>query len=204
MNAKNRWLLGLQWGACLWLPYVLWDAGIDFRSQIESLQDLIDTWPRFWWGLGYALFLPGWIATVVLLVAGSRWARPAVATMILLRVAEAGIHTYERQLGHADATLFVSVLAPVLPLVVLRLEEPRVVLALAALGRWREALARSGGVVALLIALAVLSTHEAAFQALVFRVELPAAFGVTGILTALAAVVTFVTWATHKRWAAMA
>jgi len=193
MNVKNRWLYGLQWGACLWLPYVLRDAAQDF--YYAGLSHLPEGWPRLWWTPFYVLIFPGWLAAVALLVAGSRRARLAVTMMVLARIAVAAVETHAMQMPDGGAQYIVPLFLPLLPLVVLRVEEPRVVLALAALGRWREALARSGGVVALLVALAVLSTHLSAREA-VWGSPVSDAFRLPAMLAGLAFVVT---WATRQR-----
>lgn len=198
IDAKNRWGLGLQWGACSWLLYVVWRAFVDFRLSLWS--DVANHWPSSWWIAGFWLLFPGWLAVIAALAAGSRWARAGVALMILGRVGVAYAQTHALQTTDTGAQLFVPLFVPLLPLVVLRVEEPRVVLALLALGRWREALARSGGVVALLVALAVLSTREASDQAMWFT-SLPSAFSPTALIAALAGVAT---WATRKRTQAMA
>jgi hypothetical protein len=192
MNAKNRWVLGLQWGACSWLLYVVWRAFVDFRCSLWS--DVADRWPSSWWIAGFWVLFPGWLAVVALLAAGSRWARAGVALMMLGRVGVAYAQTHALHTTDTDTQLFVPLFAPLLPLVVLRVEEPRVVLALLALGRWREALARSGGVVALLVALSVLSTHDASDEAMF--TSLPLAFSRTALIAVLAGVVA---WAQSRR-----
>jgi len=83
-----------------------------------------------------------------LIAAGSRWSRPAVAVAIVAQ-SILGISTGTGYSGEPNTVWFVlkfflPMCVPLLPLVFLRVERPRVVLALALLGRHREAWARFG------------------------------------------------------------
>jgi hypothetical protein len=99
-----------------------------------------------------------WVAAIALIVAGSGWSRVAVGAGILIQVLAECSGPIRADLTPLIALqIFLIVALPLIPLVVLRVREPRLVVALLALGRWREALARSGGWRTALIAAAVVS-----------------------------------------------
>src|SRR5262249_11247990 len=108
----------------------------------------------------------GWFVAMALVAAGSGWSRAAVGAAILAKVVLEGdgfgwTPTFARISPWIIQALLLVAL-PLIPLVVSRVEEPRVVLALLALGRWREAYARSGGWRTALIAVAVVSIERGA------------------------------------------
>jgi hypothetical protein len=141
MNPRNQAMLGLQWGACAWLVYVV------FQSVRAGL------WPMA------AL----WIASCALIAARSRWARAVVALGILAQVL-IGLTEGARLAGLPGVSgslafwlsFSLPMCAPLVPLVLWRVEEPRIVVGLLALGRWREARARSGRLIVLSAAAVVL------------------------------------------------
>ncbi len=157
--------MGLQWGACAWLGYVAWHACLDvWRTPLGETLTLL---PEHWFIAMHWILAPAWIAAIGLILADSPWSRAFVAAAILMRVVVGAAHAASYG-GVPDpaftAGFFVPMCLPLLPLVLMRVEEPRVALALAALGRWREAAARSGGVRALLVAVAVLSVNHIAWN----------------------------------------
>jgi len=158
MKTRNPWLLGLQWGAWAWLGYinVLTLGGLLVVGYMSYTGHEPPPWANHWSSVSEGLPQDAaWIVSFALIAAGSRWARLAVAVAIAGQCAVS--------LGWWGRG-WVPMCAPLLPLVVLRLEEPRVVLALLALGRWREALARSGGVRAALVAAGVVSLNHALLE----------------------------------------
>jgi hypothetical protein len=210
MSKRNPWWLGLQWGALLWLPYVTFVACRD--CSYTGLSDIVELWALGdWWPASYWLFAPGWLAVIVLLATGSRWTRPVVAVLMC-----AHFTVDFARASHATASCIqtlgipcevsspwreaVPLFLPLLPLAVLRVERPRVVLALAALGRVREARARFGGVGTLLVAAVLLSTHSGAElymreAANLFEASIP-----TLALATLATIVTL--WTSRRRFPA--
>ncbi len=152
MDAQERFRLALQWGALAWLGYV----------AVQTAR------------LGSCPMVFAWMLACALLAAGSPWARGAVAVAILAQLAH-GAFEAVKYLTPGDisqlptsyivrAALLHSGIAlclGMLPLVAWRAERPRVVLALLAVGRVRDAWARSGGGLALLAAVPVIGLNHA-------------------------------------------
>ena len=120
-----------------------------------------------------------WTVAFGLLLAGSRWARAAVALAVVAQLAfgyQEAAWLYPAsswpQLGNlttAMLALHTSGLASCLamaPLVLWRLDEPRAALALLALGRRREAWLRSGGALSLLAAVPVVALNHVTLELL--------------------------------------
>ena len=168
MRVKNRWWLGLQWGASAWLGYVVWHACLDaYHTPIDETLSLL---PEHWFVAMSWVLAPAWIVAAGLVLAGSGWSRAFVAATILMRVI-AGTARATSYGGVPDpaftARFFLPMCLPLLPLVVMRADNPRVVLALAALGRWREAAARSGGAHAIFAAATLLSVNHIVWNQLI-------------------------------------
>lgn len=163
MDTKQKFRLGLQWGALAWLGYItvqaLRAAPFDPRLLfiLESEQKALP-----------------WLIACVCIAVGSRWARASVLLGILVQLiygVSTAVFLYPRytwpQLGMSCVVLSslqctgIAMCLGMLPLVLWRVEHPRVVLALLALGRWRDAWARSGGAVAVLAALPVIALNHA-------------------------------------------
>jgi hypothetical protein len=167
MTARNQWSQGLQWGACAWLGYVAWHAVLDFYDT--PLGWMRDAFPGSWYFALRWFLAPAWLLAIALIAAGSPRSRAVVGVGILAQVvmgcAESG-RPFGEFIPHWAMQNFLPMCLPLLPLVVLRVEEPRVVLALLALGRWREALARSGGFRTALVAAALVSLNHGAWDVL--------------------------------------
>jgi hypothetical protein len=164
MNTKLKFRLGLQWGALAWLGYVVIQSVRDALPMAAPWIVVRDSLPKA------AL----WILACALLAVGSRWARAAVAFGILGQLAfglheaawlyppetwtQLGVATVVRSALHCSG---VALCLGMVPLVAWPLEGPRVVLALLALGRFREAWARSGGAVALMAAVPIVALNHA-------------------------------------------
>lgn len=138
-----------------------------YRPFGETLSLILEQ-PGLWWTAGECVMPLLWLTALVLVVRGSPRARGVVALAILARAALAWAPEYAPFVSVAREWLhsWLPVCLPLLPLVVIRVEEPRVVVALAVLGRWRQALAQSGGWRAGLVALALISLHRGAVAAL--------------------------------------
>src|SRR4051812_7326833 len=130
MKTRNPWVLGLQWGAWAWLGYIALEMCLYF-AQSYSLawrREFLPIWMNDWIAYDHGQVLAAtWMVAFALVTSGSRWARAAVAIAIVGQAAQrCGLRSW------------LPMCAPLLPLAVLRAEEPRVVLALLALGRRRE------------------------------------------------------------------
>ena len=107
----------------MWLAYL---AGCSVVTACESAE--------------YGLYLPhvlpaaAWLAALALL--WTRWARAGAAVAIAVQVA-AGVAEDSRLYEYTLAWL--PIVLPVLPLVVMEPERPRLTVALALVGRWRDA-----------------------------------------------------------------
>lgn len=152
MDTKERFRLGLQWGALAWLGYITVQSVLTWSTPVMF----------------------AWMLACVLLATGSRWARAAVVLGVLVQLThgafEAAMYLTPGDLRDVPMKNIVrAVLAHsgialclgMLPLVAWRLERPRVVVALLAVGRFREAWARSGGALALLAAMPVIALNHA-------------------------------------------
>lgn len=152
MDTKQKFKLGLQWGALAWLGYIAVQAVL----------------------LGSCPVMFTWMLACVLLVGGSRWARAAVVLAILAQLTH-GVFEAVKYLTPGDLTDVpmkvivravlrhsgIALCLGMLPLVAWRVERPRVVVALLALGRNRDAWARSGGAVAMFAAMPVIVLNHA-------------------------------------------
>jgi hypothetical protein len=111
-----------------------------------------------------------WLLVLGAIAAGSRWARAAMGAAI---VAQGVVGVTEALRYGAPVELsfvlwfFVPMSLPLLPLVVLRVEQPREALALVALGRVREGWARAGGMSTILVAAALISLNHGTYALLV-------------------------------------
>jgi hypothetical protein len=150
MSATRQWSHGLQWGASTWLAYVAVRA-VSRAVHVPSA--------------AYVVVAVGWITALAFIAAGSRWSRGVVVAAIFAQAAT----------GYASATdygsppsapfallFFLPMCLPLLPLVVLPVEQPRIALALIGLGRWREARSMLGGVGPLLVAAALVTLNRGA------------------------------------------
>jgi hypothetical protein len=163
MTIREQWSQGLQWGGCAWIGYrvalSVYEVAVRWRWApfARALQPI---------GPVAAL----WLVALLFIAAGSRWARLAVAAAILGQVAFGLREGAER--WSADFPLawvlipIVPVCVPALPLAFVRVESPRVVVALVVLGRWREAAARVGSVVPVLVAAGVFAGNRAVLDVL--------------------------------------
>jgi hypothetical protein len=160
MTARERWSQGLQWGGCAWLGYIAWQGSVDLY-QVHG--NPLPCLPGCWYSLLRWLAVLAMLGALALIALGSGWSRAMVGAVIFARLVNnsTNARSYDEITPLVVLGEFLA-LSPLLPLVLLRVGEPRLVLALLALGRWREALARSGGLRTALIAAAVVSLHRGA------------------------------------------
>jgi hypothetical protein len=149
-NTKRQWKQGLQWGGVAWLAYILWQV-IPTAVQVPSSAHV---------GMAAA-----WTVAAVLLLAGARVARPVLG-MVLLAQAVTGTMqaaSFEGPMHVAWAlTFWLPMALPLLPLLFMAPERPRLTAALMLMGRYSEAWASLAGFRWPFVALLVVATnHEA-------------------------------------------
>jgi len=164
MTARQQWSHGIQWGGLAWLGYVSFRAAID--AYHRPLGDSLRALPASWFCAASWPLAAAWLSALVLIVRGSPWSRVvmggAILAQILVGAAEAASYGGAPNPTSFTLRFFLPMCLPLLPLVVLRVGRPRVVIALAALGRWREAWARFGGLGPLAVAVALVSVNRGA------------------------------------------
>lgn len=169
MDTKQKFRLGLQWGALAWLGYVVvqygvWVIPIAAAGHFPS---------------GHALKMAPLILAAVLFAARSRWARAAIALGVAVQFAlgvETAAFLYKPyvwpEIGTYAAVsgvlgcLGLAMCLPLVPLLAWPLDAPRATLAMLARGRFRDAWVGSGGVVALLTAVPVVTLNRTLLDAL--------------------------------------
>jgi hypothetical protein len=124
MDTKLQFKQGLQWGGIAWLAHLV----------ISSLEHVRAVNPFF---LPY--LIPGIAWALALALAWTRWSRIAIALAVVAQAWAAVART--AGLGEFGVTLsaFVPSCLPVLPLLFMAPERPRLTVALALVGRWRDA-----------------------------------------------------------------
>lgn len=126
---KDQWKQGLQWGGVVWLGYL---AGCSLVMACRSAE--------------FCLYLPYWLPAVAWLAAlvllWTRWARAGVAVAIAVQVAAGVVEAFRFDEG---TLTWPSLMLPVLPLVFMEPERPRLTVALALVGRWRDASRKLAG-----------------------------------------------------------
>jgi hypothetical protein len=174
MRARAQWSLGLQWGGCAWLVYVVFHTVLDLVYPTWRSDPDAWSWLHFHletgWPAGSWLVAALWLLAVGMVAAGAGRARSAVVVAIVAQTAlglhEAVSHPADMQVLPFPESkvalvlgLFVPVCLPALPLAFLRVTRPRLAIAQLALGRWREAREQAGGVGVLMVTIAVLCLH---------------------------------------------
>src|SRR5262249_9596438 len=143
-----------------WLLHVAWQAWANLYKVPPG--NPLPCLPGCWYALLREPLAAAWLLVLALIAAGSPWSRVAVGAALLLRVVDECVDG--RLLVEFSPPLSVEIALgvslPLLPLLVLRVNEPRIVVALLARGRWRDALVRSGGLRTALVAAALVSTDR--------------------------------------------
>lgn len=153
-DMKDQWKQGLQWGALAWLGWVA------VRSAVAASHG------------ASTVVAVAWLAALAL--TWTRWSRVGVGAALLVQAA-AGISraaSYEGEM-HVPwmLTFFVPMSLPLLPLLFIAPERPRLTLALAFVGRWRDAARSLAGFRWIAVAGGVLLLNRAAWRALGWRVD---------------------------------
>jgi hypothetical protein len=167
---KDQWLKGLQWGAVAWLG---WEAFVTVNTAVRYIAQYH---ARATYQIACGIYaVSAIVALAALVLAWTRWSRIGIAALILAQVAMALIffNGYPRPpvviegvvcdtempwmaIFHANRDVF-----PLLPLLFLPPERPRLTMALALVGRWRDALPHLAGWRWIAVAAAVLCLSAA-------------------------------------------
>lgn len=152
---KEQWIKGAQWGAVAWLAYV---TGSSLVMAFGLSHD----------GAYLPALLPAaaWLATLALI--GTRWSRAGVGIAILVQAVAGTVqaHSYpgDLRLGWA-LTFWLPMSLPLIPLLFASPASPRLTLALAVVGRWREALRQLTGFRWIAVATGIVLLNHAAWAA---------------------------------------
>jgi len=151
MDTKLQFNQGLQWGGLAWLAYLV----------VTSLGHMRADHPLF---LPYLIPLIEW--TLAFTLAWTPWSRVAVA---LAMVAQVGADiAITARMGEFRVTLaaFLPLCLPVLPLLFMVPERPRITVAFALLGRWRDAARTLAGWRWVIVAIGVLLLERSGWASL--------------------------------------
>jgi hypothetical protein len=151
MDTKRQFKQGLQWGGIVWLAHLV----------ISSLKHLRAVNPFF---LPY--LIPGAAWALALVLAWTRWSRIAVAVAMVAQAWGAVAMTANMDEFGVTLSAFVPSCLPVLPLLFMSPERPRLTIALALVGRWRDAARTLAGWRWPVIAIGVLLLERSAWTAL--------------------------------------
>lgn len=132
MDTRKQCIQGLEWGACAWLGWVAWT---DVRTAWHSAFDA-----------QCSLLAAVWLAALAL--TWTRWSRVGVAVALVVQ-AVVGTMIAMSDEGEVHLwwvlTFWLPMSLPLLPLLFMEPERPRLTLALLAVGRWRDAIAQLRG-----------------------------------------------------------
>ena len=151
---KDQWKQGLQWGALAWLAWVA------IRSTVAASHG------------GSLIVAVAWLTALAL--TWTRWSRVGVGAAILVQSA-AGISHAASYTGEMHVpwvlTFFLPMSLPLLPLLFMAPERPRFTLALAFVGRWRDAGRSLAGLRWIAVSIGLLLVNRAAWRALEWPVD---------------------------------
>lgn len=153
-GTKEQWKQGLQWGGVTWLAWVA------FRTGVAALHG---------WPLMVAIV---WLAAFTL--AWTRWSRAAIAVAILAQaIAGTGeAMTYAGAMHIPWAlTFWLPMSLPLVPLLIMKAERPRLTVALALVSRWKDALGSLAGWRWIAVAAGVVALNRAGWAALSWTVS---------------------------------
>lgn len=172
---KDQWKQGLQWGAVAWLAWIAMKASLTAWSCLPILGNALA--PTSWWILASPLLAVLWIAALAL--TWTRWSRAAVAAAVVVQAITATVDaaTYPGDLHIPWAlTFWLPMSLPLLPLLFMAPERPRLMVAFAFVGRFREAAATLAGWRWPLVAIGLVALNRAAWDALSWS-----AYGADGV-----------------------
>lgn len=147
---RDQWKQGLQWGGVAWLGYLLWHT-------------IGDTWGYYSPVFTSRAVL--WAASALALALGIRYARAVLGGAILFQIITGTLDAmgYGGDMPIAWALKFwLPMTLGLVPLLFMAPERPRLTVALALVGRWRDAYATLAGWRWILVAYVVVyANHEA-------------------------------------------
>src|SRR4051812_10461066 len=151
MSVKEQFKQGLQWGAVLWLAHIV----------VSSLRHFRAVNPFF---LPYLLPFAAWLIAFTL--TWTRWSRVGVAVAVMAQTAAAIAIT--GSLGEVGVTMSacMPLCLPVVSLLFMAPERPRLTVALALMGRWRDAAQTLAGWRWPIVALGVLLLERSGWASL--------------------------------------
>jgi hypothetical protein len=153
VNTRNQRIQGLQWGAWAWLGWVAWSTVL--RAWHSSLTPEL------------SLLAAVWLAALAL--TWTRWSRVGVAVALVVQAVAGTVEAagYGGEMHFAWALKFwLPMSLPLLPLLFMEPDRPRLTLALLAVGRWRDAVAQLTGFRWLVVAAGVVLLNRAGWTAL--------------------------------------
>jgi hypothetical protein len=141
MSIRNEWRQGLQWGGCAWLGWVAWSSFLHaWHCPLFPGPDFL---PSLGWFTYTRLLAAVWIAA--LLLSWTRWSRAGVAVAIAMQAIVGSIGAAMKFDLWWSITVWIPMSLPVIPLIFMEPERPRLTLALLMVGRWRDACAQLKG-----------------------------------------------------------
>jgi hypothetical protein len=151
MDTKLQFKQGLQWGGLAWLAHLVVSSFGHVRAD-------------------HLLFLPYLIPAIawalVFVLAWTRWSRVAVALAVVAQIGAAVAMTARMDDLRVTLAAFMPLCLPVLPLLILVPERPRLTVALALVGRWRDAARTLAGWRWLPVAIGVLLLERSGWASL--------------------------------------
>jgi hypothetical protein len=151
MDTKPQFKQGLQWGGVVWLTHLV----------ISSLSHVRAVSPFF---LPY--LIPGVAWTLALALVWTRWSRVAVAVAVVAQAWAAVAMTAGLDEVGVTLSAFMPRCLPVLPLLFMAPERPRLTVALALVGRWRDAARTLAGSRWVIVATGVLLLERSGWASL--------------------------------------
>ena len=172
---KDQWKQGLQWGAVAWLAWIAIKASLTAWSCLPVLGD--DLSRASWWILASPILAVVWLAALAL--TATRWSRAGIGVAIVVQAITGTLAAtaYPGDLHIPWAlTFWLPMSLPLLPLLFMAPERPRLTVALALVGRFRDAAHTLSGWRWPLVAIGVVALNRAAWDALSWSV-----YGVDGV-----------------------
>lgn len=166
---KEQWKQGLQWGSVVWLGWAFAHSILPAYHRIKYQEGSSGLAACV---LHVAVAL-GLLLALSLFALGSRWARPALGVTILCQIVggtlRAASYPGDMHLGWA-LTFWLPMTLPLLPLLFMAPERPRLTMAFAVVGRWRDAYATLAGWNWVLVAAGLIALNRAGWNALEMHV----------------------------------
>jgi hypothetical protein len=166
---KEQWKQGLQWGAVAWLAWIAVRGAAPAYRCVQYQSGYIDLATC----VLHVAVAAGWVVAIALFASGSRWGRAALGATIAGQIVSGTMRAagYPGEFHVAWAlTFWLPMTLPLLPLLFMAPSRPRLTLALALLGRWRDAYATLAGWNWVLVAAGLVALNRAGWDALEMHV----------------------------------